>query len=173
MAARGFVLLRLGRLAEAERELTHLAPAASARDPLSELWRHIRLQLSVALGDRATSEALAGRVVSTALDARTDANTVSNAVLFAVPALARLGRADDAMRILVRSVEAGVPPTYEKILLDPDFRLLRKDRRFETVLTASRNGATRIARVLEQARSRGELPAHLAEPLAALERQLK
>jgi tetratricopeptide (TPR) repeat protein len=173
MAARGFVLLRLGRLAEAERELTHLAPAASARDPLSELWRHIRLQLSVALGDRATSEALAGRVVSTALDARTDANTVSNAVLFAVPALARLGRADDAMRILVRSVEAGVPPTYEEILLDPDFRLLRKDRRFETVLTASRNGATRIARVLEQARSRGELPAHLAEPLAALERQLK
>jgi hypothetical protein len=40
------------------------------------------------------------------------------------------------------------------------------------VLAASRDGAARIARILEGARARGELPAYLEQPLAELKRLL-
>jgi hypothetical protein len=89
------------------------------------------------------------------------------------PALTRLGRTDDAIRTLQRCVEVGLPPSYDWLLVDPDIQLLRGDSRFVKVLAASRDGAARVAKVLQEARARGELPGFLDEPLAALEKQLK
>ena len=41
------------------------------------------------------------------------------------------------------------------------------------MVTASRDGATWLAKILEQARVRGELPAYLNQPLDDLENLLK
>ena len=53
-----------------------------------------------------------------------------------------------------------------------DIQLLRVDSRFAEVLAASRDGAARIARILEAARARGELPSYLEQPLDELKRLL-
>jgi tetratricopeptide (TPR) repeat protein len=163
--ARSVALLRLGRLAEAGRALQESEEAASATHINSELWRLIRLDLAVAQRDAATADALVQRILASALDARAEAWLVNNAALFAAPTLARMGRSDDAVRILVRSVEASVVPGYDWLLIDPGIELLRGDSRFATVLAASRDRATKVAGVLQNARVRGELPAYLEQPL--------
>jgi hypothetical protein len=106
------------------------------------------------------SETLARKVLASALDTGADANLVSNAQMFAVAPLARMGRTDDAMRILLRCVEDGVVPGYDDWLLrEPDLQVLRSDPRFAEVLAAARDGAALMARILGEARARGELPA--------------
>ena len=87
---------------------------------------------------------------------------------FAAPALAHMGRTDDAIRILERSVEVGAPPAYDWLLVEPDFRSLRGDPRFAKVLAASRDGAAMVARILGQARARGEMPKYFEAPLDGL-----
>ena len=171
--ARAFVLLSLGRLEEAEGTLRGSERAATATHSEGALWRQIRFALAVAQRDTAMSETLAREVVASALDTRADANLVGNACMFAVAPLVRMERTDDAVRILLRSVEAGVPPSYDWLLREPDLQRLRGDPRFGKVVTAARDGAAMVARILSQSRARGELPAYLHEPLDTLVRLLK
>jgi len=171
--ARGFALLKLGRLEEAERELRRSEAEATKGHTGGELWRQIRFALAVAQRDDATSETLARQIVASVFGARSDANLVGNAEMFAAPALARMGRKDDAIRILEKGVEVGAPPNYEWLLVDPDFQSLRGDPRFAKVLVASRDGAAMVARILGQSRARGELPKYLEGPLDDLVRLLK
>ncbi len=171
---KGFALLRSGRLKEAEESLRHSeATASTLGPPVDYLWQQIRFQLAVAQHDAATSETLARQVLASALAPRADAGLVGNAMMFAAPALARMGRTDDALRILEKSIEVGAPPPYDWMPLEPDFQPLRGDPRFAKVLTASRDGAAMVAKILGQSRARGELPKYLIEPLDDLLRLLK
>lgn len=77
------------------------------------------------------------------------------------------------MRILERNAEVGVPPAYDWLLVDPDLQRLRDDPRFGKVLAASRDGAAMVARALDQARTRGELPSYLNQPLEEVVKLLK
>jgi tetratricopeptide (TPR) repeat protein len=171
--ARGFALLRLGRLEEAESALQHCERAVNTMHTGGELWRQIRLALAVVQRDTATSETLARQILASAFDPGADANLVANAAIFAVAPLARLGRTNDAIGILQRSVEVGAVPAYDLLLGDPDIQRLRGDPRFAKVLAASRDGAAMLVRILGKARSRGELPKYLEAPLDDLVRLLE
>jgi tetratricopeptide (TPR) repeat protein len=165
LVTRGFVLTKLGRLEEAESTLRRCEPSAKAAKTVGELWRQIRFSLAVAQRDASTSEVLARQILAEVFDSRADANLVENARDLAAPSLAHMGRTDDAMRILEKSVEVGVPPAYDWLLMEPYFQPLRSDPRFAKVVAASRDGAAMVARILGQARARGELPNYFKAPL--------
>jgi len=115
--------------------------------------------------DAATIEKLERYIVPPLLDGRADAFTLGLGTQSVSPALARLGRTEESIRILLRSVDAGIPPPYDYLLYEPDFQPLRGDPRFAKVVAASRDGAAKIARILGEARSCGELPRYLEAPL--------
>jgi tetratricopeptide (TPR) repeat protein len=168
LLVRGLALTQLGRLEEAESTLRRCEQALKADHTASELWREEKFALAVAQRDTVTSEALARKILATVLDSRADALLVGNAAGTAAPSLAHIGRTDDAMRILEKCVEVGVPQPYDWLLVDPDIQLLRGDARFAKVLGASRDRAAMVARILGQSRARGELPSYLNEPLDEL-----
>ena len=74
----------------------------------------------------------------------------------------------DLASIVLRRL--GDRPTHP--IWHPGVQLLRSDPRFAEVLAASHDGAAKIARILGEARTRGELPAYLDQPLGELERLL-
>jgi tetratricopeptide (TPR) repeat protein len=164
---KGYVLLKLGRLDEARKFMTRGEPQFFENPStfVSQLWGQIRFELAVAERDAATVKKLERYILPQLLDGRADSLTLQCGTQFVCPGLALLGRTDESIRILLRSVEVGVPPPYDWVLLDPDIQLLRSDPRFAKVLTASRDGAARIGKILEAARTRGELPSYLNQPL--------
>ena len=171
---RGYVLLRMGRLDEA-REAMGPWETKFLGDPtsdVSQMWGQIRFWLAVAERDTAKIEELERHILPPLLEGRADAFTLANGAFFVSPALALLGRTDQSIRILLRSVEMGIPPPYDFLLYEPGFKPLYGDPRFAQVRAASRDGAARIARILEAARARGELPSYLEQPLDELERLL-
>jgi tetratricopeptide (TPR) repeat protein len=172
--ARGYVLLKLGRLDEARKAMARWEPnfLENPSSTLSQIWGQIRFELAVAERDSATVGRLERHILPPLLEGRADAITLSNGTECVSPALSRLGRTDESIRILLRSVDAEIPPPYDFLLYEPAFRPLRGDPRFAKVLAASRDGAARIARILEGARARGELPSYLEQPLDELVRLL-
>lgn len=173
LAQRGFALTKLGRLEEADSALRRCEPAVKGIHILSELWRDNRIALAVAQRDTATSEALARQILASVFDKRAEATLVGNAAYIASPALVHMGRTDDAIKLLQRSVEVNFTLNLDWLLVDPDIQLLRGDPRFAEILAASREGALMDVRILAQARARGELPSYLNGPLDQLVKLLK
>jgi TolB-like protein len=157
---RPYALVRLGRLDEAEAQFTRLGR------PLRPMTRFL---LAVDRGQSAQARELARTLVGRWLGPEERAIDIGNAVLFNAPYLVRAGLADDAFRLLQRSVDMGTPPCLDWLLTDPEMRQLRRDPRFERILRASRDGAAMVARHLGLARTRGELPEYLHAPLAELQ----
>lgn len=174
LLTKGYMLMKLGRLKEARKTLERREPQFLEHPNgfIGQMWGQIRFQLAVAERDTAMIEKLDPYIVTPLLDGRADALTLENGTQFVCPGLALLGRKDESIRILLRSVELGIPPPYDFLLYEPGFQPLRGDPRFAKVANASRAGAARIARILEQARARGELPKYLEAPLVDLHKLL-
>jgi tetratricopeptide (TPR) repeat protein len=171
---RGLVLTRLGRFAEAADALRRSEPPLAQVD-LYEEWCRDRLALALAEDDAATVKSLEIPLFKLVSGERSGVCIVcylSSASYVIAPRLAHVGRKDDALKILLRAVELGCPPSYDWLLMDPDIQSLRGDPRFIRVLTASRDGAAITASILGQAQARGELPSYLNQPLDELQRLL-
>jgi hypothetical protein len=172
---RAAALLSLGRLDEARTALARREPQflEHPEAPLNQWWGQIRFRLAVAERDAATIEKLERYILPPLLDGTAAPIARGGGSGFVSPALALLGRTDESIRILLRNVEAGSLPAYDFVLSAPGFQPLRKDPRFAKVLAASRDGAARVARILGEARVRGELPEYLETPLDELLALLK
>ena len=166
-------LIKLGRLSEAENVLRRCEPFVKADQLHRMVLQGSRFTLAVAQRDSATSEALAREIVASALDHHADPYLVLIAGNKAAPALARMGKTDDAIRVFQKFVDVGYIPNFDWILTDPDLQSLRGDPRFTPIFSASRKGAEISARLLVQARARGELPQYLEKPLDELLQLLK
>ncbi len=165
VVARGYVLLKSGRIEEARKTLSPWEPRffEHPEGAISQMWGQIRFLVAVAERDAGAIAKLEPYVVPQALAGGTD--WIALGVQLVPPALARLGRTDEAIRLLLRYVKDGDLPAYDWLILDPDMQLLRGDPRFAKVLAASRDGAAKVAKILVEARARGELPKYLEKPL--------
>jgi tetratricopeptide (TPR) repeat protein len=89
-----------------------------------------------------------------------------------VPTLARNGYVDEAFQILDRALATGAILPYDWLTSDRRLDKLRKDGRLVPIVARSRVQFETMLKVLEDARSRGELPEYLQQPLSELRGQL-
>ena len=89
-----------------------------------------------------------------------------------LPFLARHDRIEAAFQILELGVEREQLAPYDFLLLNPHLEPLRQDPRFGEIAARSRKSFDEMLAILEEARSRGELPAYLIEPLDELQTRL-
>ena len=89
-----------------------------------------------------------------------------------LPFLVRHGRMETALHMLSRYLEANYFPFYDALVLDPRLAPLWRDERFKPILEKFREDFVDIMRVLDQVRSRGELPSYLEAPFADLLKKL-
>jgi tetratricopeptide (TPR) repeat protein len=169
---RALDLTELKRPAEAESTLEPLEARAATDPLLGALTPMVRAALALEEGDRPTSDAAVQRVLSLVQDPATTGLLAGIAAYYVAPALARHGRAKQAVDILERAMRLGAPPPYEILTRNRDLASLRDDPRLSLIVARSKIQFAEALDVLEQAQSRGELPAYLREPLAALVRQL-
>ncbi|WP_257309367.1 protein kinase domain-containing protein [Geothrix fuzhouensis] len=153
---RPYALARLGRPAEVEAHIARLEMPVD---------RTIRFWCAVDRGKEAEARILAKSMRARWLGPKMRAIDIGNEVLFNAPYLVKAGLTDDALRLLLRSVDMGNPPCLDWLLTNPEMQHLRRDPRFARILLASRNGAAMVARQLDQARIRGDLPDYLSGPL--------
>jgi hypothetical protein len=147
LVAKGEALVALGRLDEAGSVLKRCEPPGTDRTWEASLWRQARFQLAFAQGDRVMATALADQVPA----------DDGNAVGAMLTGLLWLGRREEAIR---RFEAVGVSVEFG-ILGTPGVGPLRGDPRFERVVEKHRKSATLGLRMIEEAKARGELPAHL------------
>jgi pentatricopeptide repeat protein len=96
--------------------------------------------------------------------------TVSHAL---IPYLAEHGKPDLAMQLFSQMAEFGEIPEYDWVMLDPRLRPIRDDARFKAVVAQSRARFDELRVALDEARTRGELPAYLDAALTRLLGQLQ
>lgn len=75
---------------------------------------------------------------------------------------------DAAFRLIQRAIQGGLTLPYDMLRLNPRLEVLRKDPRFQPILVQSREQFDQMMLVLDEARSRGELPGYLEKPLTDL-----
>lgn len=156
---RPYALARMGRPDEVEAHLTRMG---------KPLGPTVRFWCAVDRGQVADARLLAKGLLARWLGPKERAIDLGNEVLFNAPYLVKAGLDDDAFRLLLRSVERGNPPNLDWLLTNPEMRHLRRDPRFGKILLASRHGAAMVARHLDEAKARGDLPEHLHGPLEDL-----
>ncbi|HJV48119.1 MAG TPA: protein kinase [Geothrix sp.] len=160
---RPYALARLGRLDEVEAHITRLGKPVGTT---------IRFWCALDRGQEAEARILAKTLLVRWLGPKERAIDIGNEVLFSAPYLAKAGLGDDALRLLQRSVDMGAIPCLDWLLDNLEMQRLRHDPRFARILRASRDGAAMVARHLDEAKARGELPECLQQPLDDLHRHI-
>jgi tetratricopeptide (TPR) repeat protein len=173
VVAKSEALVALGRFEEARRLLDRCEPAEKDLSWVAELWRQVRFELAIAQGDRATAGTLADRGSRLWL-APGSRSLDGNACVTMPPGLMRLGRREETLRLLEKNSE--LFPGAEgqlRLLNHPDLRPLRGDPRYDKLVEQGRQNVALAVRMLQDAKARGELPAHLDRALAELRELLR
>jgi tetratricopeptide (TPR) repeat protein len=156
-------LAALGRTPEARGVLTRLESRPEMMTSALPMILMVHLAVALAEGDRnAIDPSLAEVMKIVERGTRYDVYDMgfAPAVL-----LARHKRPDAALTFLEYCDNRGVLPYYDLLMLSPDLASLRSAPRFTSVLERSRPAFGETVRILTEARSRGELPAYLQQPL--------
>jgi serine/threonine protein kinase/tetratricopeptide (TPR) repeat protein len=111
-------------------------------------------------GDREAAGAAAGRLLRAARG-KNKFPRWESATAQVAPLLARHGRAEEALDLMLARADMGVVENYEFLLLNRDLEPLRADPRFRRLLDQARTRFNEMLDILSAARSRGEYPAYL------------
>jgi len=134
-----FALHRLGRDDEAWSHLRQ-ALAKSGNDPSGNL-RGVEALLVAESEPRRALELIAG------VRKRTTANPSHHAAYFAASALARMGRAEEAVAWLQEAASTGFP-CYSLFERDPNLDPIRRDPRFQTFMAEMQKSSASLRRAL-------------------------
>jgi serine/threonine protein kinase len=159
------------RINDAEAVLRRLEAMPAERQPV--VWMPV-MRAVVQFGRRdfqaasATLAAIRKSVTSPNMTGSLISEIASNLA----PALIRVKRLDDVFALLQLGIDRGAVPDYEWLMLNPQLAPLREDARFGAIAAKARQHYGEIIDVLNEAKSRGELPAYLQAPLADLTARL-
>lgn len=87
--------------------------------------------------------------------------------------LARFGRTEEALELLLFRSEQGIYLPYDYLLFNPTLEPIRDDPRFQEVLALSRSRFRRMGSILEEARAQEVLPQYLEKPIDDLLLQIR
>ncbi|MCP4656137.1 MAG: protein kinase [bacterium] len=123
-------------------------------------------------GDQAQVDAAAQRLVAMARGEMPFPRWQS--VTTGIPGmLARQGRTEEAVELLRFRIREGIYLPYDYLLFSPELEPIRDDPRFQEDLEQSRAGFETMVAIIEEARSRDEMPAYLEQPLADLLKRIR
>ncbi len=91
---------------------------------------------------------------------------------YLLPPATSTGQLELALRIIALLEERQQPLPYDLLMLSPVFDPLRDEERFAVVLAKARTKFGTYLELLDAARTRGELPPYLKQPLTDLRMQL-
>ncbi|MBK9795770.1 MAG: serine/threonine protein kinase [Holophagaceae bacterium] len=172
LVAKSEALVALGRLDEAGQFLKRCEPKDTDRVWDAEFWRQVRFKLAVAQGDMATATVFANRAAKLWL-APQNKELDLNAVWTMPPGLMRIGRREEALRMLEKAMVAF--PNAEGwlgVLYHPELRPAHGDPRFQRLIAQGKKDVTLALRIFQEARERGDLPAFLEAPMTQLQELL-
>ncbi len=168
LAAKAEALVGLGQLAEAEDLLKRCEPGEHELTVDAELWRQARFELALAQGDAATANRLADRAARLWLKPG-DEGLDLNAACTMPPGLVRLGRREEALRMLEFAMHhLPCAEGFFWVLDHPDLRPLHGDPRYERLRAQGKRDMDLSLDALQAAFDRGELPAAFRPALAEL-----
>jgi len=172
LLVRPSVLADLGRLDEAADALARLK-AVTAGNEYARLWVLME-ELPVALerADRRAAQAAFSALTERVNDPNTGVALVYGVAPSAAPFLARHGRVDDALKLMAACIARGAMMEYDWLVQDTRLAALRADPRFKVILDKSRVEFLSMLTDVDAARSRGEFPAYLEQPLKDLRAKL-
>ncbi len=164
-------LQHLGRLEDAERVLARLGPMV-ADGRVNPEWFGVRrdthLVLQAKPGEAKEAFDRLRRLAS-------GENRFAFWQLFAsapAHALEGNGRIDEARELFVRLDDVEIAWSYDSLMLSPDHAWIRDDPSLAPIIAKSKQRFEETLAILEDARSRGELPRYLEQPLDELLVQL-
>jgi len=168
---RSLVLTMVGRSVEALPFVEPLERLAGERR-LDPTWVRFSRDLAAFAAasethDVAVADELAGRLLATARGEQPFPRW-QHTTQGVAPQLARAGRCEAAIELLLARTEAGLPDALDYLVFCPDLAALRADPRFAAPLRAARGRFEQTLSMLEEARRREELPSYLRDTLAEL-----
>ncbi len=89
-----------------------------------------------------------------------------------IPALVQGGDIDEAFKVLTRAQQIGMAIPYDWLRTDRRLDKLRKESRFGPINNRSRDQFEEMIKILDEAKSRGELPQYLQQAIADVRTQV-
>jgi eukaryotic-like serine/threonine-protein kinase len=169
---RPLMLADLRRIGPATAALSDLRNAVSTGR--IDQWALLAAEPGVLLEQGNTRAALAAftKLQTLLQDPGTPAGIAEGQSPVVVPFLARHGRVNEAFQFMQLCMARGFPPNYDWLVLDPRISSLRADPRFAAILATSRAQFVTMLNDVDAARSRGEFPAYLEQPLKEMRAKL-
>jgi hypothetical protein len=118
------------------------------------------LEQAARKGDKTQEDAAAGRLIRAARG-EVKFPRWQNATAEVAPLLARHGRVQEALDLMLYRHTIGSEENYEFLLLQKDLEPLRSDARFRQLLDPARKDFDELLAILGDARRRGEYPSYL------------